>query len=118
MRAHNILGLSMALLMTGGAVQAQEAYGNASGCARVTGQGTQSDDVAIFYPSDRLEFWESRCALHDYQSLGAGAVMLNTKCSGEGETWDETYFIYTTDRDSFILSREPETDGTELFACQ
>lgn len=72
--------------------QAQQAWANISGCERVAGVMESSDDVFILWP-DRIERWESECRIVDLDGDLNRLSVIETQCSGEGETWTQTYSI-------------------------
>lgn len=94
-------------------------YGNEGGCARASGNPANTDNVALFYPGESLEFWESACPITDSTMVGAGATVITVECSGEGETWEAYYMLETLDGDGFVIYPEDAPDNrTELHACQ
>lgn len=93
------------LCLWGGAALAQAnpitgTYGDEGGCRRLAGQPVTTDMVFILAP-DRVERWESTCPITRIMVDGDTPVQIDVACSGEGETWT----------DSFLLSPLPGEDG-------
>ncbi|MCC5972662.1 MAG: hypothetical protein JJT81_01275 [Rubellimicrobium sp.] len=67
-------------------------YGDEGGCARAAGRATNSDMVFLLAP-DRIERWESTCPITRIAGLGKGRWQIDVLCSGEGESWTDSYTI-------------------------
>jgi hypothetical protein len=98
--------VALALILTASTAVAQVTpitgtYGDDGGCRRLAGQPEGTDLVFILTP-DRIERWESACPITRWRVDGSGnPVQADVTCSGEGETWT----------DSYLLSPLPGEDG-------
>ena len=111
------IAIFLALLPTFAAAQ-DGPYGNPAGCDRHAGKPPAGEGVVLFYPGDRLEFWESACPIAGALQVGGGATLVTVTCSGEGETWEDYYMLETTSDDGFMLYPEDTPDRrTALAQC-
>lgn len=89
--------LALLLCLSGGAALAQDnpitgIYGDEGGCRRVAGQPEGTDLVFILTP-DRIERWESACQITRIMGDGSVPVQIDVTCSGEGESWTDSYLL-------------------------
>lgn len=97
--------------------QAQQAWGDEGGCARVQGKPALTDMVFILWP-DRIERHESSCRIVDVQGDLNTRAVIETECTGEGETWTQAYGMTPNGPDMFVIwpTEAPEFT-TALLAC-
>ena len=109
--------LALALSMATTSVAAETVWGTEGGCQRHAGQMPDTDLVFLLYP-DRVEGWESRCAIVGTEFLEADATILVTECAGEGDVWIESFIIR---RSGGMLISAPMTApdfANELKVCK
>lgn len=100
------------------AATAQQAWGDEGGCARALGQRVLTDMVFVLWP-DRIERHESSCRIIDVQGDLNTRAVIETECSGEGETWIQSYGITPHSPDMFMIWPTDAPDYvTELRACE
>lgn len=98
---------------------AEQPWGTPDGCLRHNGQAPTGDNVFLLYP-DRVEGWESSCAITGVDILPTGTLTLFTECSGEGETWSESYSILPPTPDGVLHVEFARAAGVShnLELCQ
>lgn len=69
-----------------------EPFGDEAGCMRVRGDVPQTDNLIIVWP-DRIERHEATCVPGGLVQRGEGPLEFEMLCSGEGESWSQTYFL-------------------------
>jgi hypothetical protein len=94
--------LSIAFLVLPMTAQAYEAIGNDSGCDRVMGREERSDNLFVLWP-DRIERWESNCAIVGLEGDLNTRSIIHTSCEGEGETWQQSYGMTPVGDDLFTI---------------
>ena len=111
--------LLAALLLAGPPAFGQTIYGDDGGCRRVAGEPAGTDLVFVLYP-DRVERWESSCAIVGSERFDATSVELITQCSGEGETWEQRYVLTPLSGQDGYLIGPAEYDDIrfEVRPCQ
>ncbi len=75
-------------------------YGDEAGCRRLAGQPEGTDVVFILTP-DRIERYESSCAINSLFALDGQETRADVTCNGEGEEW----------ADAYVFSPLPGEDG-------
>ncbi|MGR3484786.1 MAG: hypothetical protein ACU0BF_05535 [Paracoccaceae bacterium] len=95
-------------------------YGTPAGCERVAGAQPSSDMVMIYDPTAAtLEGWESLCDVANVTQIGAGAMVLEASCMGEGDIYS-LYYVLSTTMDPDLLVLTPEDSpmaAMELRRC-
>lgn len=98
--------------------EAQQAWGDEGGCARVAGKDVYTDRVLILWP-DRIEHHESTCMITSVEGDINTRAVINTKCEGEGETWVQSYGATPTGGGAFaIWSVDAPDQITALRVCE
>lgn len=88
-------------------------YGDAAGCQRHAGQPVNTDMVFILH-TDKIERHESICPISGITPLQGGGMKLHVTCSGEGESWTDSYILDDWD-DVATLNVRPAQDATISF---
>jgi len=100
------------------AAHAQQAWGNLSGCERTAGKTESSDSVFILWP-DRIERWESSCTIVGFEGDLNTRSIIETECTGEGETWTQTYGMTPVGDDIYTIWPVDSPEFiTELRLCE
>lgn len=75
-----------------GAAQSQTAtpWGDEAGCVVARGGLEPSDSLIILWP-DRIDRYESGCAISTIEGDMGDRAVITTECHGEGETWTSIY---------------------------
>ena len=94
-------------------------YGDAGGCARLTGALPTGDMVFILTP-DRIDRYETSCDISTIQTMDGAPVVLEVSCSGEGEFWTDSYAISPlTGEDGYLIGPLDAPDiRFELRRCE
>ena len=99
------------------AAVSQDAWGDAAGCARVAGEPPQSDMLFVLWP-DRIERWEANCRITGFDGDLNTRGVIETECSGEGETWSQLYGITPLGDGAYAIWPAAAPDFiTELRRC-
>jgi hypothetical protein len=97
--------------------QAQQAWGDDGGCARVAGKQAISDSVFILWPT-WIERFESSCNIVGFDGDLNGKSIIQTECTGEGENWTQSYEMTPAGGERYTIwpSDSPHFT-TELRPC-
>lgn len=93
-------------------------YADEAGCGRLAGLPDSGDVLFILTP-ERVERYESSCAITDIEMQDGVPTVLQVACEGEGETWTDSYLIAPLpEEDGFMVSpsEAPEIEF-ELRRC-
>ena len=97
--------------------QAQQAWGDEGGCTRVAGNVATTDMVFVLWP-DRIERHESTCRIVGIEGDLATRAVIETECSGEGETWIDAYGMTPVGDNIAIWPVDAPDFITELRLCE
>lgn len=117
MYVRRILIAASVMCADAASAQVSSAWGDEGGCARVNGEVVLTDMVFILTP-EGIERHESMCPLIGADRDGEGNTILIAQCSGEGDTWEQSYAIDISDGIMRIWSVDAPDFVTELRPCE
>jgi len=97
-----LLAFCVCALATSTVAQPGPVLGNEGGCERHAGRAPTTDNVTLL-TADGIEGWESSCPIVSSTQGTEGQLILEVECSGEGETWRDTYMVFPSPGGSGVI---------------